>query len=332
MHKNGKKIIPIVSLISFVITIIIITNHDEVKAAPYDVQFSAKNVDLGAWIPSHLYLETIDGDKQVNGINSLLSQGFDEYYFVMQNFSDNVERERTETLLKSADNTNVKIFVILLPMAEGGTHVNYDWKGWMKYFNSLREKHPSFEGFVLDDFNAFVDIRRIILTNNVDLMALSNFSSALSYKRDDVKFYPVMYVETGEFQTLKKQYEQDIEGLMLVSTLYRNISDLERHFDNYSKMFDEKPIKFILYPMKDQSDRASDQLVKATLSVASRWADGIIIYRNTTHPIVQDYLSNHNDHQFMLEMRKAERAQIMQEIIESRRDIPMCTYCLYKNN
>ena len=74
----------------------------------------------------------------------------------------------------------------------------------MLYCNTLKEKHPSFLGFAIDDFNAIVDIRRIRLMNNMDLMGLSKFSAALSYKRDDVQFYPVMYVETGEFETLKK--------------------------------------------------------------------------------------------------------------------------------
>jgi hypothetical protein len=168
--------------------------------------------------------------------------------------------------------------------------------------------------------------------NNMDLMGLSNFSSALSYKRDDVQFYPVMYVETGEFETLKEEYNKYAEGIILVSTLFHNLSYLENDFANLSKKFDNKPIKFIVYPIKSGFDAPSDRLIMATLSLASRWVDGIIIYVNTNHPVVQDYIHNHKDPKYMSAIGEIERLQVKDEIIESRREILMCTFCLYESN
>jgi hypothetical protein len=306
----------------------------EAKAQPYNSPSSEKGekVVFGAWVPSQLHLERIQEDKQVNATHSLLSQGFDEYYFVMRNFDNTTETKATEELLKFTDTTDLKIIIILLPPVEGGSRASYDWKGWMLYFNSLKEKHPSFLGFAVDDFNAIVDIRRIYLMNNLDLMGLSNFSSALSYKRDDVQFYPVMYVETGGFETLKKEYNKYAEGIILVSTLYHNLSYLENDLANLSKMLDNKPIKFIVYPIKSGFGLPSDRVIMATLSIASRWVDGIIIYVNTNHPIVRDYLHNHQDPQYMSAIREMERLQVKDEIIESRRDIVMCSFCLYENN
>ena len=306
----------------------------EAKAQPYNSPSSEKGekVVFGAWVPSQLHLERIQGDKQVNATHSLLSQGFDEYYFVMRNFNNTTETKATEELLKLTDTTDLKIIIILLPPVEGGSRASYDWKGWMLYFNSLKEKHPSFLGFAVDDFNAIVDIRRIYLMNNLDLMGLSNFSSALSYKRDDVQFYPVMYVETGGFETLKKEYNKYAEGIILVSTLYHNLSYLENDLANLSKMLDNKPIKFIVYPIKSGFGLPSDRVIMATLSIASRWVDGIIIYVNTNHPIVQDYLHNHQDLQYMSAIREMERLQLKHEIIESRRNIVMCSFCLYEDN
>src|SRR5262245_27965009 len=108
--------------------------------------------------------------------------------------------------------------------------------------------------------------------NSMDLMGLSNLSSAIAYKRDDVQFYPVMYVETGEFKTLKEMYNKYIAGIILVSTLYQNVSHLEKDFSKLSEMFENKSIKYIVYPVKSGFNPPSDRLLMATLSIASRWA------------------------------------------------------------
>jgi hypothetical protein len=308
--------------------------YNEAKAQSYQEPSSniKQDIVLGAWVPSQFQLEGLQGDGRMNAIHALLSQGFNEYYFVMKDFRNSTEREAVEALLKSTDTTDLKIIIILLPQGEGGSHANYEWKGWIQYFNSLKDRHPSFLGFAVDDFNAVVDIRRLRLMNSMDLMGLSNFSSALTYKRQDVQFYPVMYIETGEFETLKEIYNNYTAGIILVSTLYQNVSHLEKDIAKFSKMFENKPFKFIVYPTKSGFNSPSDRLIMATLSIVSRWADSIIVYVNTEHPVVQDYLHNHIDPRYMSAIEEMERLQVKHEVIDSRRDIEMCTYCLYETN
>ena len=321
--------------ISFSISFFSLTSYlykYEARAQQYqEPSRKMADVELGAWVPAELHLESLKGAKQIDAINTLLSQGFVEYFPVMRDFNNSSERKAMEALLKSTDTTDLKIIVILLPQGEGGTHVNYDWKGWIRYFNFLKERHSSFQGFAVDDFNAVVDMRRIRIMNSMDLMGLSNFSSALSYKREDVQFYPVMYMETGEFETLKETYNKFIAGVILVSTSYQNVSNLENDFAKFSKMFENKPIKYIVYPVKSGFNPPSDRLLMATLSIASRWVEGIIVYVNTEHHIIQAYLQNHKDFQYMSAIGEMERLQVKSEVIESRRDIEMCTYCLYEN-
>ena len=75
----------------------------------------------GAWVPSQYKLEKMTGKSLTNAIHSLIAQGFNEYYFVMRNFTDLNEVRATEELLNSTDKTNLKVIVILLPPSEGGT-------------------------------------------------------------------------------------------------------------------------------------------------------------------------------------------------------------------
>lgn len=286
-----------------------------------------ERITSGAWVPAQFRLEQMKGVNQMNALYTLRAQGFDEYYYVMRDFNNAVETDATEALLKLTDKTNLKVTIIILPPGEGGSHANYDWKGWMTYFNSLKERHPSsFLGFAVDDMNAIVDIRRVYIMNNMDLMGLSNFSSALPYKREDVQFYPVMYIETGEFETLKKKYGKYITGIILVNTLYHNVSFLEKNFAKFSDMFENKPIKYIVYPTKSGCEPPSDRLIMATLSIASRWVDGIIVYVDTDHPIIQDYLQNHKDLQYMSAIKEMERLQINHEV-ESPKDIVDWSVC-----
>jgi len=65
----------------------------------------------------------------------------------------------------------------------------------------------------MDDFNS-VDRIRLHVINNMYSMA----SAALYNKRKDSQFYPVMYLETGGFETLKRSYDKFISGMILAST------------------------------------------------------------------------------------------------------------------
>jgi hypothetical protein len=275
-------------------------------------QFQQKHIVIGAWAPSKFHLEKMPNPEQRNAISTLLGQGFGEYYFVMRDFNNASERKATEQLLDSADKTSLKITIVLLPPSEvdnygPSRHANYDWKGWIIYFNSLKERHPtSFLGFALDDFNSINAIRRLYVMNNMYLMASSNFSGALDYKRKDVEFYPVMYLETGGFETLKRNYDKFLAGIILVNTLSSsnyNVSQLGKNVTALSKMFVFKPLEYIVYPSKDVNNALSAHLIVTTLSIASRLFNGIVIYVRTDNYVVQDFLQNlHN--QRAVEMTK----------------------------
>jgi hypothetical protein len=61
----------------------------------------------------------------------------------------------------------------------------------------------------------------------------------------------------------------------------------------------------------------SDQLIMATLSIASKAADGILIWRKIDNDVVEDYLSNHHhdDAKYLSKISMIERLQIRDEKI-----------------
>lgn len=321
---NNRSIVTIFILVSLILSldaciapVLSIRNQSTDAQAPI-VAHTKSNLVFGAWVPAQFPLEGMNEDKQESAIYSLLEQGFNEYYFVMKDFTDTIEVSATEQLLESADDTTLKIFVILLPPSEGGSVVNYDWKGWISYFNSLKESHPSFSGFVMDDFNVLDEIRRVYLLNTMDRMDLSKFTDALSLKRRDVQFYPVMYLENGEFETLKKNYDKYMTGLILVSSLYKNITYLESDLARFSEMFSDKPLKYIVYITKTLADVPSDRLVMATLSVVSRLVEGIIIYVDTNYYIVGDFIDNYRNWKYISSIFEMEQLQIDDELEQLR--------------
>ena len=153
---------------------------------------------IGLWTPMNnsFALQYLEGEKQKRAIDTLLSKGYQEYYFVMNNFEDPTSLKLTESLLKTADKTNLKIIIILLPPSEGGLKTSYDWDGWIRYFNSLEKKYPSsFEGFTIDDFNWISTKSNTKFKNNMDFMENTMLSNSLEHKSKDVKFYPTIYFE-----------------------------------------------------------------------------------------------------------------------------------------
>ena len=160
---------------------------------------------VGVWGPisnnSHT-LEELRGINQSRAMSDIITQGFDEYYFVMSNFEDPKLIASTESLLLSAEmlDNNLKIIIILLPPSEGGPNGNYDWKGWIDYFNSLKQKHPnSFEGFTIDDFNWISTRNDTKFEHNIDFMEYSNLIDALQHKRKDVKFFVCIKTTIASF-------------------------------------------------------------------------------------------------------------------------------------
>jgi hypothetical protein len=280
-----------------------------------------KTTIIGAWDPYQIPLEEIQGANQRKAIKTLLEQGFHEYYFVMKDFNDSKKKEATENLLKSADKTDLKILIILLPPSEGGPNGNYDWKGWIDYFNILKEKHKSFKGFTIDDFNWISTTNDTKFWKNIDYMIYSNLSKALHEKSQAVEFYPVLYFEGEGTDAVIAKYSRFIDGVILASACYYNITNLKKDLLTFAGMFDNEPIKYVVYPTttynytRHNYNPPSDRLVMATLSIATKVADGILIWRKTDSQVVEDYLSHYNDRDYLSNISMIEKLQIRDELI-----------------
>jgi len=275
---------------------------------------------LGAYIPDTMRLEDMDDNNQTLAILDFLQQGFSEYYFVMDNFYDPEELQSTERLLDAGDKMGLKIVIILLPPSEGGARSSYDWKGWIRYFNDLKDRHPSsFTGFTIDDFNWISTRDDTKFWRNIDFMLDSNLTDALKEKRSDVKFSPVVYFEGLGNNILFNEYGQYIDGLIFVSASYYNVSRLETNLFQFKEMFEGKPIRYIVYPTitynysRQGYDPPPDRLVMATLSIATRSVDGILLWHKIDGHIVQDYLRNRQNPAYLQAIYVMEQLQIADE-------------------
>jgi hypothetical protein len=117
------------------------------------------------------------------------------------------------------------------------------------------------------------------------------------------------------------KYSRFIDNVILASACYYNITNLEKDLLTFSRMFYNEPIRYIVYPTttynytRHSYNPPSDQLVMATLSIATKVADGILIWRETNRPVVEHYLYNHNDADYLSKISKIEKLQIRDEII-----------------
>ena len=276
---------------------------------------------IGAWVPlnNSFILQHLKGDEQKNAINTLHNQGFQEYYFTMNNFEDTESIKLTEELLKSAEETNLKMIIILLPPSEGNSDTNYDWKGWIKYFNALEKKYPkSFEGFTIDDFNWISTRNDTIFENNIDFMEYSKLIKALEDKDKDVKFYPTIYFEGIKTDIVATKYDDFTDGFIVASGCYYNVSTLKKELTLFREIF-EKSIRYVVYPTitynysRQGYNPPTDPLIQATLSIASNSADGLIIFRDTDKPVIQEYLANQDNDEYLAKISKMKELQIDDE-------------------
>ena len=285
------------------------------------------NKTVGVWGPisnSSYTLEELRGINQSRAISDIITQGFDEYYFVMGNFKDPKLVDSTESLLQSAENldNDLKIMIILLPPSEGGLDGNYDWKGWIEYFNSLKQRHPnSFEGFTIDDFNWISTRNDTKFEYNIDFMEYSNLIDALQHKRKDVKFFPTVYFEGQKTDVVVNNFLNHVDGIIAVSGCYYNVSALEPQLHLFGELFDNKPIKYVVYPTithnytRQYYSPPSDRLVISTLSIASRTADGILVWHKINSPVIQEYLKNiDNNKAYLSKMDRMKEIQIEEEV------------------
>jgi hypothetical protein len=286
---------------------------------------ASRDIPFGLWTPinTSFALQYLKGEEQEKAMDTLLKKGYREYYYVMNNFEDPKSLKMTDDLLETANKMNLKIIIILLPPSEGGPDTSYDWKGWIKYFNSLEKKYPrSFEGFTIDDFNWISTRTETKFKNNVDFMEYSGLSELLKDKSKDVKFYPTVYFEGRKTGIVVKKYDNFIDGLIVASGCYYNVSTLERQLHIFSEIF-KKPIRYIIYPTitynysKLDYSPPSDRLIMATLSIASNSSDGLIIWRDLDNPVIQEHMNNRHDKQYLSDISNSKEKQISDENIDS---------------
>jgi PDZ domain len=302
---------------------------------------------FGSWAPYQIPLESIKNiAEQKNAIDAILKQGYNEYYFPMIDFKSKAARSMTENLLQSANGTKLKIIIILLPPSEVGPKGNFNWNSWIEYLNFLKAKYPSsLDGFVIDDFNLFNDSVHAnkVKGNNhhdshshndandwnenkkkapketVTFMLKSKLEEALQKKRKDLHFYPVLYFEGIKTNDVKRHYYNNTDGIVLASTNYYNVTELAHNLKVFSKVFNNKPIRYVIYTDRTSnfidSSPPSDRLVLSTLSIAneSGVVKGAIIWRNTNSPVIRDYLSNRNNTEYVSFVYMMEKLQLKDE-------------------
>ncbi len=282
---------------------------------------TSRDFTIGLWTPTNAsyVLQHLKGEEQEKAIDSLLNKGYREYYYVMNNFEDPRYLKMTGNLLETANKTNLKIIIILLPPSEGGSDTSYDWNGWIKYFNSLEKKYPrSFEGFTIDDFNWISTRDYTKFKNNVDFMEYSKLSHILKDKSKEVKFYPTVYFEGRKTGIVVKKYDNYIDGLVVATGCYYNVSTLERQLQIFSEIF-KKPIRYVVYPTitynysKLDYSPPTDRLIMATLSIASNSSNGLIIWRDLDNPVIQEHMENIHDKQYLSQIYNAKEKQIADE-------------------
>jgi hypothetical protein len=305
-----------------------------------------KITNFGSWAPYQIPLESVKNiTEQKNAINAILEQGYNEYYFPMIDFRSKGARSMTENLLQSANGTKLKIIIILLPPSEAGPKGNFNWNGWIEYLNFLKTKYPSsLDGFVIDDFNLSnnsVHANKVDGNNHdsnshndandrnknkkkapketVNFMLKSKLEEALQKKRTDLHFYPVLYFEGVKTNDVKRHFYNNTDGIVLASTNYYNVTDLDHNLKVFSKVFNNKPIRYVVYTDRTSnyidSSPPSDRLVLSTLSIAngSGVVKDVIIWRNTNSPVIRDYLSNTNNTEYMSFVSMMEKLQLKDE-------------------
>ena len=318
-------------------------NNTAGTVSPFTNQTTMPITNFGMWAPYQLPLESIKNiTEQKNAVNAILKQGYNEYYFTLTDFRSKSARSLTENLLQSADGTKLKIIIILLPPSEAGPKGNFDWNGWINYLNLLKTKYPSsLDGFVIDDFNLSNDSAHAnkgrgnndnihnhskdsnngsrVPKENVSFMLKSKLEEALQKKRKDLHFYPVLYFEGFKTNDVKRHYYNNTDGIVLASTNYYNVTDLDHNLKVFSKVFNDKPIRYVVYSARTSNyidnSPPSDRLILSTLSIAneSNLVKGVIIWRNTNSPVIRDYLSNMNNTKYISLVSMMEKLQLKDE-------------------
>src|SRR5512145_2917711 len=76
---------------------------------------TTENTTVGLWTPMNtsFALQHLKRAEQEKAMEILLKKGYEEYYYVMNNFEDPKSLKITDDLLDTANKTNLKIIIIL---------------------------------------------------------------------------------------------------------------------------------------------------------------------------------------------------------------------------
>ena len=163
-------------------------------------------------------------------------------------------------------------------------------------------------------------------------MEYSNLIDALKQKREDVKFVPTVYFEGQKTDVIINEFLNYVDGIIAVSGCYYNVSALEPQLHLFRELFDNKPMKYVVYPTithnysRQYYSPPSDRLVFSTLSIASRNTDGVIVWHEIDNPVIQEYLKNiGNNKAYISKMNHMEEIQIEDEL---RRGVQLIKFLL----
>jgi hypothetical protein len=87
----------------------------------------------------------------------------------------------------------------------------------------------------------------------------------------------------------------------------------------FKEMFPGKPTRYIVYPTitynysRQDYDPPSDRLVMATLSIATRSVDGVILWHKIDGHLVRDYLNYRENPNYLHAISVMEQLQIADE-------------------
>jgi hypothetical protein len=131
----------------------------------------------------------------------------------------------------------------------------------------------------------------------------------------------VLYFEGMDTNDVKKSFYNYSNGIILASSEYYNVTDLQHNLNVFSKVFYNKPIRYVIYTtrttsfIKQDYSPPSDRLILATLSIANKahGIDGIIAWRNTNNHVMSDYMSNTNNTQYLSFVSMMEDFQLRDE-------------------
>jgi len=131
----------------------------------------------------------------------------------------------------------------------------------------------------------------------------------------------LLYFEGIDTNDVKKRFYNYSDGIILATPEYYNVSDLQHNLNVFSKVFYNKPIRYVIYTtpttnfIEQGYSPPSDRLILATLSIANKapGIDGIIAWRNTNNHVIRDYMSNINNTQYLSFVSMMEDFQIKDE-------------------